>query len=479
MNTIRFDELDLNPQILRGIADMGFEEATPIQSQAIPVVLSGVDVIGQAQTGTGKTAAFGIPILQKVDPSLRKTQVLILSPTRELAIQVADEIRKLAKYMHGVKVLPVYGGQDISRQIKALKGGVQIIIGTPGRLMDHLRRKTIRPDFVHTIVLDEADEMLNMNFLDEVQAILKYMPKKHVTCLFSATYPAVIQRMSKKYLYKPAKIDLTSTNKPNILEEAYHVNEEHKELFLLHLLALKKPESCMIFCKTQARVDEVYECLEKNQVSVDKIHGGMMQEERLSHMRRFKKGKVRILVCTDVASRGIDVFKVEMIINYDMPSPVETYTHRIGRSGRVDEQGLAISLVNEYDGVRKEKLEEYLGYNLPFKEEGEVYLSDLDVLDSLKESNRMVVDKSKDLRKGITKIYLNGGKNKKIRPGDIVGAICEIDGVTVDDIGVIQVQDHQSYVDILNDKGKLVLKNLKTIKGKTLRIQKAKNGFGH
>ena len=353
------------------------------------------------------------------------------------------------------------------------------MIGTPGRVLDHLQQQTLDPSKIKYVVLDEADEMLNMNFLDEVQAILKYMPKKHVTCLFSATYPAVIQRMSKKYLYKPAKIDLTSTNKPNILEEAYHVNEEHKELFLLHLLALKKPESCMIFCKTQARVDEVYACLEKNQVSVDKIHGGMMQEERLSHMRRFKKGKVRILVCTDVASRGIDVFKVEMIINYDMPSPVETYTHRIGRSGRVNEQGLAISLVNEYDGVRKEKLEEYLGYNLPFKDEGEVYLSDLDVLDSLKESNRVVVDKSKDLRKGITKIYLNGGKNKKIRPGDIVGAICEIDGVTVDDIGVIQVQDHQSYVDILNDKGKLVLKNLKTIKGKTLRIQKAKNGFGH
>ena len=330
-----------------------------------------------------------------------------------------------------------------------MKQRCHVVIGTPGRVLDHLQQQTLDPSKIKYVVLDEADEMLNMNFLDEVQAILKYMPKKHVTCLFSATYPAVIQRMSKKYLYKPAKIDLTSTNKPNILEEAYHVNEEHKELFLLHL------------------------------VSVDKIHGGMMQEERLSHMRRFKKGKVRILVCTDVASRGIDVFKVEMIINYDMPSPVETYTHRIGRSGRVDEQGLAISLVNEYDGVRKEKLEEYLGYNLPFKDEGEVYLSDLDVLDSLKESNRVVVDKSKDLRKGITKIYLNGGKNKKIRPGDIVGAICEIDGVTVDDIGVIQVQDHQSYVDILNDKGKLVLKNLKTIKGKTLRIQKAKNGFGH
>ena len=370
-------------------------------------------------------------------------------------------------------------GRKIQFQKEDLKQRCHVVIGTPGRVLDHLQQETLDPSKIKYVVLDEADEMLNMNFLDEVQAILKYMPKKHVTCLFSATYPAVIQRMSKKYLYKPAKIDLTSSNKPNILEEAYHVNEEHKELFLLHLLALKKPESCMIFCKTQARVDEVYTCLEKNQVSVDKIHGGMMQEERLSHMRRFKKGKVRILVCTDVASRGIDVFKVEMIINYDMPSPVETYTHRIGRSGRVDEKGLAISLVNEYDGIRKEKLEEYLGYNLPFKEEGEVYLSDLDVLDSLKESNRVVVDKSKDLRKGITKIYLNGGKNKKIRPGDIVGAICEIDGVTVEDIGVIQVQDHQSYVDILNEKGKLVLKNLKTIKGKTLRIQKAKNGFGH
>ena len=441
-----FEQMNLDKNIIQALHTLGYEKPLPVQEKVIPNILSGTDCIVKSRTGSGKTASFAIPIIQNLEIDERSPQALVLTPTRELALQIQ---------------------QDFDR------------IGTPGRVLDHLQQQTLDPSKIKYVVLDEADEMLNMNFLDEVQAILKYMPKKHVTCLFSATYPAVIQRMSKKYLYKPAKIDLTSTNKPNILEEAYHVNEEHKELFLLHLLALKKPESCMIFCKTQARVDEVYECLEKNQVSVDKIHGGMMQEERLSHMRRFKKGKVRILVCTDVASRGIDVFKVEMIINYDMPSPVETYTHRIGRSGRVDEQGLAISLVNEYDGVRKEKLEEYLGYNLPFKEEGEVYLSDLDVLDSLKESNRVVVDKSKDLRKGITKIYLNGGKNKKIRPGDIVGAICEIDGVTVDDIGVIQVQDHQSYVDILNDKGKLVLKNLKTIKGKTLRIQKAKNGFGH
>lgn len=476
-----FEQMNLDKNIIQALHTLGYEKPLPVQEKVIPNILSGTDCIVKSRTGSGKTASFAIPIIQNLEIDERSPQALVLTPTRELALQIQQDFDRIGTFKK-IKTLPIFGKQPFKFQKEDLKQRCHVVIGTPGRVLDHLQQQTLDPSKIKYVVLDEADEMLNMNFLDEVQAILKYMPKKHVTCLFSATYPAVIQRMSKKYLYKPAKIDLTSTNKPNILEEAYHVNEEHKELFLLHLLALKKPESCMIFCKTQARVDEVYECLEKNQVSVDKIHGGMMQEERLSHMRRFKKGKVRILVCTDVASRGIDVFKVEMIINYDMPSPVETYTHRIGRSGRVDEQGLAISLVNEYDGIRKEKLEEYLGYNLPFKEEGEVYLSDLDVLDvldSLKESNRVVVDKSKDLRKGITKIYLNGGKNKKIRPGDIVGAICEIDGVTVDDIGVIQVQDHQSYVDILNDKGKLVLKNLKTIKGKTLRIQKAKNGFGH
>ena len=470
-----FEQMNLDKNIIQALHTLGYEKPLPVQEKVIPNILSGTDCIVKSRTGSGKTASFAIPIIQNLEIDERSPQALVLTPTRELALQIQQDFDRIGTFKK-IKTLPIFGKQPFKFQKEDLKQRCHVVIGTPGRVLDHLQQQTLDPSEIKYVVLDEADEMLKMNFLD---AILKYMPKKHVTCLFSATYPAVIQRMSKKYLYKPAKIDLTSTNKPNILEEAYHVNEEHKELFLLHLLALKKPESCMIFCKTQARVDEVYECLEKNQVSVDKIHGGMMQEERLSHMRRFKKGKVRILVCTDVASRGIDVFKVEIIINYDMPSPVETYTHRIGRSGRVDEQGLAISLVNEYDGVRKEKLEEYLGYNLPFKEEGEVYLSDLDVLDSLKESNRVVVDKSKDLRKGITKIYLNGGKNKKIRPGDIVGAICEIDGITVDDIGVIQVQDHQSYVDILNDKGKLVLKNLKTIKGKTLRIQKAKNGFGH
>ena len=365
-DTMTFEQMNLDKNIIQALHTLGYEKPLPVQEKVIPNILLGTDCIVKSRTGSGKTASFAIPIIQNLEIDERSPQALVLTPTRELALQIQQDFDRIGTFKK-IKTLPIFGKQPFKFQKEDLKQRCHVVIGTPGRVLDHLQQQTLDPSKIRYVVLDEADEMLNMNFLDEVQAILKYMPKKHVTCLFSATYPAVIQRMSKKYLYKPAKIDLTSTNKPNILEEAYHVNEEHKELFLLHLLALKKPESCMIFCKTQARVDEVYECLEKNQVSVDKIHGGMMQEERLSHMRRFKKGKVRILVCTDVASRGIDVFKVEMIINYDMPSPVETYTHRIGRSGRVDEQGLAISLVNEYDGVRKEKLEEYLGYNLPFK----------------------------------------------------------------------------------------------------------------
>lgn len=473
-----FEQLHLDFNIIQALNTLGYKEPLPVQEKVIPILLKKKDCIVQSRTGSGKTASFAIPIIQNLKIDERRPQALILTPTRELALQIQQDFDHIGTFKK-IKTLPIFGKQPFKFQKEDLKQRCHVVIGTPGRVLDHLQQQTLDPSKIEYVVLDEADEMLNMNFLEEVQAILKYMPLNHTTCLFSATYPEVIQRMSKKYLKHPEKVDLSNTVKPNILQYAYHVEEVNKPLFLLHLLAKEKPESCMIFCKTQARVDEVYENLTNNSVSVDKIHGGMMQEERLVHMKRFKKGKVRILVCTDVASRGIDVFKVDLVINYDMPSPVETYTHRIGRSGRVEQTGLAISFVNEYDQLRLEKLEDYLSENLSFHDENKVWDSNLDVLENLKESTRIVVDKSKDLRKDITKIYINGGKNKKIRPGDIVGAICEIEGVSVDDIGVIQVQDHQSYVDILNNKGKVVLKNLKNIKGKTLRIQKAKNGFSH
>ena len=280
METVRFDQLDLYPQVLRAIAEMGFEEATPIQSQAIPVVMSGVDVIGQAQTGTGKTASFGIPVLHKVDPNNKKTQVIILSPTRELAIQVADEIRKLAKYMHGVKILPVYGGQEISRQIKALKGGAQIIIGTPGRVMDHLRRKTIRCEAVNTIVLDEADEMLNMGFREDIETILEYIPEEgRQTVLFSATMPKPILDITKKYQHdavtiKVVKKELTV---PNIEQYYYDVKRKDKIEVLTRLLDYYNPKLSLVFCNTKRMVDELTEELQKtaNDIHYGNAHAGI------------------------------------------------------------------------------------------------------------------------------------------------------------------------------------------------------------
>ena len=348
METVRFDELDLYPQVLRAIKEMGFEEATPIQSQAIPVVMSGVDVIGQAQTGTGKTASFGIPVLHKVDPNNKKTQVIILSPTRELAIQVSEEIRKLSKYMHGVKILPVYGGQDINRQIKALKGGAQIIIGTPGRVMDHLRRKTIRCEAVNTIVLDEADEMLNMGFREDIETILEYIPEEgRQTVLFSATMPKPILDITKKYQHdavtiKVVKKELTV---PSIEQYYYDVKRKDKTEVLTRLLDYYNPKLSLVFCNTKKMVDELSEELKSRGYMAEGLHGDMKQAQRDRVMKAFRSGRVEILIATDVAARGIDVDDVEAVFNYDIPQDDEYYVHRIGRTGRAGRDGIAFSFV--------------------------------------------------------------------------------------------------------------------------------------
>ena len=361
METVRFDELELQPQILRGIKAMGFEEATPIQSQAIPVVMSGSDVIGQAQTGTGKTAAFGIPILQTVDPSNKKTQVIILSPTRELAIQVADEIRALAKYMHGVKVLPVYGGQEISKQIRSLKGGAQIIIGTPGRVMDHLRRRTIRCDHVNKIVLDEADEMLNMGFREDIETILEYIPEPHQTILFSATMPKPILEITKKYqkdavTIKVVKKELTV---PSIEQYYYDVKRKDKTEVLTRLLDYYNPKLSLVFCNTKKMVDELSEELKSRGYMAEGLHGDMKQAQRDRVMKAFRSGRVEILIATDVAARGIDVDDVEAVFNYDIPQDDEYYVHRIGRTGRAGREGKAFNLVVGKEVYKLREIQRY------------------------------------------------------------------------------------------------------------------------
>ena len=544
MNTIRFDELDLNPQILRGIADMGFEEATPIQSQAIPVVLSGVDVIGQAQTGTGKTAAFGIPILQKVDPSLRKTQVLILSPTRELAIQVADEIRKLAKYMHGVKVLPVYGGQDISRQIKALKGGVQIIIGsgiekqiksikkgvdivvgTPGRMMDLMRRKVLQLDEVSYVVLDEADEMLNMGFREDIETVLEYIPGEHQTVLFSATMPKPILDITRKYQHdavniKVVKKELTVAN---IDQYYYDVKRKDKVDVLTRLLDYYNPKLSLVFCNTKKMVDELATELSGRGYSAEGLHGDMKQSQRDRVMNNFRKGKTDILIATDVAARGIDVDDVEAVFNYDLPQDDEYYVHRIGRTGRAGRCGKAFSFVKGKEVYKLKDIQRYcktkiLAQPIPSTDDvaqikaenimeqigtiiEEENLSDMIELieKQVNEADYTAMDiaaaflyqamgagesssekeeydfANTGAEEGMVRLFINIGKKDKIKPGDILGAIAGESGMPGRLVGAIDMFDKYTFVEVPGEYGKEVLNAMKhaKIKGKAVNMEPA------
>nr|WP_288827517.1 DEAD/DEAH box helicase [uncultured Clostridium sp.] len=347
METVRFDELQLDERILRAVADMGFEEASPIQTQAIPVQLEGRDIIGQAQTGTGKTAAFGIPLLQKIDPKVKKLQAVALCPTRELAIQVADEIRRLAKYMHGVKVLPIYGGQDIVKQIRSLKDGTQIIIGTPGRVMDHMRRKTVKFDFVHTVVMDEADEMLNMGFLEDMETILSQLPEERQTVMFSATMPSAILDIARKFQKEPVNVKVVKKELtvPKVTQYYYEVKPKSKVEVMCRLLDMYAPKLSVVFCNTKKQVDELVQALQGRGYFAEGLHGDLKQIQRDRVMNSFRNGKTEILVATDVAARGIDVDDVEAVFNYDLPQDDEYYVHRIGRTGRAGREGIAFSFV--------------------------------------------------------------------------------------------------------------------------------------
>ena len=333
---MNFEELGLAPGILRAVTEMGFEQASPIQAQSIPVALEGRDMIGQAQTGTGKTAAFGIPLLQGIDPHNKKLQAVVLCPTRELAIQCANEMRKFAKFLHGIKVLPVYGGQDIVKQIRSIKSGTQVVIGTPGRVIDHIRRKTMKMDNVKTIVLDEADEMLNMGFREDIETVLQTLPEVHQTLLFSATMPKPIMDIAKKYLKQPeiVKVVKRELTVPKIEQYYYEVNPRRKSEVLSRLLDMYDPELSLVFCNTKKKVDELVEDLKGRGYFAAGLHGDLKQSQRDRVMNGFRNGRTDILVATDVAARGIDVDDVEAVFNYDVPQDDEYYVHRIGRTGR-------------------------------------------------------------------------------------------------------------------------------------------------
>lgn len=344
---MRYEEAGIDNRILRAVKELGFEHMTPIQEQAIPLFMTGRDIIGQAQTGTGKTAAFGIPILQKIDPEKRSLQAVILCPTRELAMQAADELRKFAKYMNGIKVLPVYGGQEIYKQIKNLKTGVQIVVGTPGRVMDHMRRHTLKMDDVHTVVLDEADEMLNMGFREDIETILKEMPERRQTGLFSATMPKPILDITKTYQKDAAYVKMTpkEVTIPLIKQAYYQVRKQDKEEVLCRLIDYYDPKRALIFCNTKRMVDELTEHLKARGYEVEGLHGDLTQGQRDTVMNLFRSGRTNILIATDVAARGIDVNDVEAVYNFDVPEDIEYYVHRIGRTGRAGKTGRSFTLV--------------------------------------------------------------------------------------------------------------------------------------
>ena len=475
-----FEKFKLSKELIKALDALEYKEPTGVQEKVIPEVLFNKDLIVKSQTGTGKTGAFVIPLCERVKWEENDPQVLILSPTRELAIQIGEDVKNIGRYKR-LKGVSVYGKAPFKDQAQELKGKTHIVIGTPGRVLDHIDRGTFNTSNIKYLVIDEADEMLNMGFIRQVEGIIRRIPKKRVTMLFSATIPEEIRELCSKHLKRPVNIEVESSGLvvdriENIL---FRVNGEEKLKYLRMLLAKEKPETAVIFCRTKENVDVEYDYLKSLGYSVDKIHGGMLQKDRISTMEKFKKGDFRILVATDIAARGIDVEGITHVINIDVPLEKEAYVHRIGRTARAGKSGKAITFVTPYEDRFLNDIEEYIGFKIPEKSLEEIAL-DEKILESeenvLKKKAKKKDSKGKNINKEITKLYFNGGKKKKIRAVDFVGTISNIEGVSSDDIGIIEIGDMGSYVEILNGKGKLVLEKLKdsTIKGKKLKVEIAK-----
>jgi ATP-dependent RNA helicase DeaD len=361
METHSFEDLALSPAVMRAITELGFEEPTPIQALSIPVIMAGKDVIGQAHTGTGKTAAFGIPIIERADAKDRRVQAIVLCPTRELAIQTSEELAKLAKHRKGFTILPVYGGQPIERQIAALRAGVTVVIATPGRLLDHLRRRSLSLDGVRMIVLDEADEMLDMGFRDDIEMIISRVPSPRQTVLFSATMSPEILSLAGRFLKNPEKLQVVhrELTVPGIEQSYFEVRESMKVEVLTRLIDLYNPKLTLVFCNTKRRVDELVSHLQARGYPAEALHGDKNQAQRERVMAGFKKGTTDILVATDVAARGIDVEDISVVVNFDVPQDPEYYIHRIGRTARAGKTGRSFTFVSGKDVWKLRDIQRY------------------------------------------------------------------------------------------------------------------------
>lgn len=366
---MKYQDTKLKPEILQGLEEMGFETMTPIQEQAIPAILDGKDIVGLAQTGTGKTAAFGIPLISLVDPAEQGVQAVVLCPTRELAMQDAEEIGNMGKYLPGLKILSVYGGSDIVRQLKALRKGVTAVIGTPGRVMDHMRRGTLKLEHVKYLVLDEADEMLDMGFRDDIETICQAMPEARQTALFSATMPDEILELTKAYQKDPQIIEVShdELTVPKIKQSYYMVKGRQKDEALCRLIDYMCPKRALVFCNTKRKVDQLTLLLKRRGYSAEGLHGDLSQQQRDRVMELFRSGNLDLLLATDVAARGIDVDDVDIVFNYDLPQEMEYYVHRIGRTGRAGKKGKAVSLINTRERHKINALEEFTGASIKEK----------------------------------------------------------------------------------------------------------------
>ncbi|WP_339234907.1 DEAD/DEAH box helicase [Bacillus sp. FSL K6-1012] len=474
-----FKNYQISHDILRALEGLGYTEPTEVQRNVIPAALERKDLVVKSQTGSGKTAAFGIPLCELADWDENKPQALVLTPTRELAVQVKEDITNIGRFKR-IKATAVFGKSSFDKQKAELKQKSHIVVGTPGRVLDHIEKGTLPLDRLSYLVIDEADEMLNMGFIDQVEAIIKHLPVKRTTMLFSATLPEDIEKLSRQYMQNPEHIEIKAAGLTtrNIEHAVIQVREENKFSLLKDVLITENPDSCIIFCRTKEHVNQLTDELDDLGYPCDKIHGGMIQEDRFDVMNEFKRGEYRYLVATDVAARGIDIENIALVINYDLPLEKESYVHRTGRTGRAGNQGKAISFVAPFEKRFLTEIEDYIGFGIQTLEapsQEDVAKKKPDFLAKLKDRPAIKKDKSEELNKDIMKLYFNGGKKKKIRAVDFVGTIAKIDGVSADDIGIITIMDNASYVEILNGKGPHVLKAMKdtTVKGKKLKVNKA------
>ncbi|AGH81581.1 ATP-dependent RNA helicase DbpA [Psychromonas sp. CNPT3] len=457
MSQLSFDQLALNSALLHNLKSLEYTQMTEIQAQSLPHILAGKDVIAQGKTGSGKTAAFALGLLQKLNVKRFRIQSLILCPTRELADQVSSEIRRLARGIHNIKVLTLCGGAPFGPQIGSLEHGAHIIVGTPGRIQDHLRKQTLCLDEVSMLVLDEADRMLDMGFVDAIEDIIEQAPKSRQTLLFSATFPDQIQQISRNILRDPVSIKVEAMHDDNTISQYFYlVRSAEERMLALRLLILQyQPTSAVVFCNTKREVQEVAEELNNRGFSALALHGDLDQKDRDQALIRFSNRSCSILVATDVAARGLDIENLSAVFNYNLAHDQEIHVHRIGRTGRAGSKGMAFSFYSAKDEHRIHLLEDLLDRNIQAQE-----LPEASVLELQPQPSAMIT------------LRIEGGKKQKIRPGDIVGALTGDDGISGDDIGKIQISPNWAYVAVQRQCIKTAFKKLSTgkLKGRKYRV---------